>query len=209
MDANKTNQREIAPYETFACERLTREIALCETDPARTPSTRNPPHRPLAEVLRETSRTIQFNAKWFAPAALSTLLQTALDVTSRSSSTVDLLAALALIDTIVTYSLLPTLAPPIRFIAYTYYQGSRSLRHKKLSEHAWDVAQHILLSHLGGQFADILLDIISDPDTQRSKFKLSAATGALMIITDKLLIDRDPQLSALNATHLQIGRAHV
>lgn len=205
MDANKTNHREIAPYETFACERLTREIALCETDPARTPSTRNPPHRPLAEVLRETSRTIQFNAKWFAPAALSTLLQTALDVTSRSSSTVDLLAALALIDTIVTYSLLPTLAPPIRFIAYTYYQGSRSLRHKKLSEHAWDVAQHILLSHLGGQFADILLDIISDPDTQRSKFKLSAATGALMIITEKLLIDRDPQLPTLNATHLLVG----
>ncbi|CAK3805071.1 Rap ran-GTPase-activating [Lecanosticta acicola] len=211
MDAGKVHHRDIAPYETFACERLTREIALCEYDPSKTSSSSPilPPHPPLAEVLREAGRTIQFHAKWFAPAALSTLLQTALDVTSRSSSTADLLAALSLIDTIVTYSLLPVLLPPIRFLAYSYYQGTRSLRHKKLSHRAWTVASHILQSHLGGQFAAILLVIVRDPHTQLSKFKLSAATGALMVITEKLLPDRHANPPLVNPTQLLFGLRHA
>ncbi|KAK4505756.1 hypothetical protein PRZ48_003721 [Zasmidium cellare] len=184
-----TSRRDIVPYEPFVCERLTREIVLC--DPTRLLTAQSPPSTSaqpaLSSVLQEASSTIQFHAKWFTPAGLTNLLQTALGVASRSSSTAVLYAALNLIDTIGTYSVLPTLSPAVSFISYCYYQGTRSNRHRRLTQYAWSIALHILESHLGGQFTGALLDTITDDDILRSKYKLGACVGALMVTTDKLL----------------------
>ncbi|KAF2161230.1 hypothetical protein M409DRAFT_28269 [Zasmidium cellare ATCC 36951] len=183
------SSRDIAPYEPFICERLTREITLA--DPSRLLAAQSPlstsTQPALSSLLQEAATTIQFHAKWFTPTGLTTLLQTALGIASRSSSTADLYAALNLIDTIGTYSVLPTLPPAVSFISYCYYQGTRSNRHRRLTQYAWSVALHILESHLGGQFGGALLDTITDDDLLRSKFKLAACVGALMITTDKLL----------------------
>ncbi|KXT07130.1 hypothetical protein AC578_2378 [Pseudocercospora eumusae] len=198
---------DIAPHEASICEQLTRKIILCNA--ARSiavQSPGSPSAKPsLAAVLHEASTIIRYHAKWFAPPALDTLLQHALDVASTSSSTTDLYAALTLIDTIGIYSLIPTLLPPVRFIAYAYYQGSRSNRHRKLTQHAWVVAQHIIESHLGRQFTDALLEVISDHRSVLSKHKFAATIGALMITTNKLLPDRHISAHALQPIQLLLG----
>ncbi|KAK4631502.1 hypothetical protein CLAFUW4_03581 [Fulvia fulva] len=201
------SRREIAPYEAFICERLTREVSKCDalgSNSVQSPASSST-QASLSGVLQEAATAIQYHAKWFAPAALSNLLQTALNVASRSSSTADLYAALDLIDTVCTYSLLPCLVPAVRFIAYAYYQGSRSNRHKRLSQHAWAVAQHILESHLGGQFAGALLQVISDPYDGRSKYHFAASVGALMMTTNKLFADHEAQAHNMQPTQLLIG----
>lgn len=183
--------RDIAPYETFACERLTQAINSCK---ASLEESQKGQHgtalAPLNPILQEATTTIQYNAKWFAPDALSTMLETALDTASLSSSTTDLYAALNLIDTIGTYSLISTLTPVIRFIAYAYYQGTRSNRHKRLTQHAWMVLYHILESHLGGQVVGALLQIIGDPEGKTVKYKLNATIGVLMLTTHQMLPGR-------------------
>jgi hypothetical protein len=189
-------RRDIAPCEATICERITTAIAQCNCAGARDmQGLKSASPHSLATVLREASTTIQFHAKWFAPPALRTLLDTALDMASRSSSTADLYAALNLIDTIGTYSLIPSLLPAVRFISYSFYQGTRSNRHKRLSQYAWVVANHILESHLGGQFTRSLLDIISDNENLLSKYQFAATIGALMITTNKILPARRPGLT--------------
>lgn len=194
--------RDIAPHETSICELLTREIARCDSRAALPPTPQPPSHPPLSSVLQQTSTAIQYHAKWFAPPALATLLHTAINVASRSTSTSDLYATLNLIDTIITYSLLPALLPAVRFISYTYYQGSRSNRHRKLGQHAWAVAQHILASHLGGQFTETLLDIVGDLENLRSKFNFGAAVGALKIIMDHMISHHEEHSAGVHPTQL-------
>jgi hypothetical protein len=160
---------------------------------------------PLAKVLFEAAVTIQYHAKWFAPDPLSTLFQLSLRLASRSTSTPDLYGALALIDAIATYSYLPTLLPAVRFVALAYYQGSRSNRHKRLSQSAWAVAQHLLESHLGGQFVGHLLDIISDLHHSESRKQLGTSIGALMLTAQKLLPIADGQASAMQPTQILLG----
>ncbi|KAI5368026.1 Putative tuberin/Ral GTPase-activating protein subunit alpha [Septoria linicola] len=147
----------------------------------------------------------KFHAKWFPPAALGNLLGTALDAASLSSATPDFYAALNLIETIATYSLIPDLLPAVQFISYSYYQGSRSNRHRRLSEQAWTISQHITASHLGGQFAGTLLDIITGHKSFGDGYKFSAAIGALLITIDKLLPAREPGLPSMHAIQLIRG----
>jgi hypothetical protein len=196
--------REIEPYEATVCERLTREIQLCDASAAHAlqgPPAAAPTNSSLAQVLQNAATAVQFHAKWFAPLPLATLLQTAFDVASQSSATTDLSAALNFIDTVGTYSLIPTLLPVVRFISYAYYQGSRSNRHRRISQHAWAVAQHIIDSHLGGQFPDALLSIVAERQHSHTRFGLGATIGCLMLITHKLLPDESHQ-QAIEATNL-------
>lgn len=186
--------REIEPYETIICERLIKEVQLCDTSAGhalQSPSSSTAASAPssLAQVLQGAATAVQFHAKWFLPDALSRLLQTIFDAASQSSATTDLSAALNFIDTVGTYSLIPTLLPVVRFISYAYYQGSRSNRHKRISQHAWAVAQHIIESHLGGQFPGALLHIIANHHTTHTRLDIGAAIGSLMLITHKLLPD--------------------
>lgn len=188
------NFRDVEPFETSICERLIREVRLCDISagPAlQSPSTAASTTSSLSHVLQGASTAVQFHAKWFLPPALATLLQTTFDVASRSSATTDLSAALNFIDTVGTYSLIPTLLPVVRFISYAYYQGSRSNRHKRISQHAWAVAQHIIESHLGGQFPGALLSIIADRQQTHTRFGIGATIGSLMIIAQKLLPDEN------------------
>lgn len=199
--------RDIEPYETTICERLTREIHLCDTAGStglQSPSTAASAHSSLAQVLQGASTAVQFHAKWFAPPALAALLQTVFDVASRSSATTDLSAALNFIDTVGTYSLIPALLPVVRFISYAYYQGSRSNRHKRIMQHAWAVAQHIIESHLGGQFPGTLLAIVADHRYAHTRLGLGATIGSLMIITHKLLPE-DGDHHTMEATDLLIS----
>ena len=201
------NDRDITPFEASICERLTKELSLCGisrhqslqslSTAASFPS--------LARVLQKTSTAIQFHAKWFAPSPLKALLETGLAAASRSLSTTDLHGALDLIDIVGTYSFLPALYPAVSFIAFAYYQGSRSNRHKKLSIHAWEVAQHILESHLGDQFPDTMLEIISNREYSHSKTNLATTLGALMFTTEQLLRPNESHLSTMNPTQLLLG----
>lgn len=202
--------REIEPYEATVCERLTREIRHCDTpsahalhSPSVAPATGSS-SSPLTHLLQGASTAVQFHAKWFAPSTLATLLQTVFDVTSRSSATTDLSAALNLIDTVGTYSLIPELLPVVRFISYAYYQGSRSNRHKRISQHAWAVSEHIIESHLGGQFSGALLTIISDRQLSHTRFEIGAAIGSLMLITHRMLPGKFHE-PAMEATDLLLS----
>lgn len=200
--------REIEPYEATICERLTREIRLCDAPPGHAPQSPSAAvaagSSPLAYFLHGASTAVQFHAKWFAPSALATLLQTVFDVASRSSAATDLSAALNFIDTVGTYSLIPDLLPVVRFISYAYYQGSRSNRHKRISQHAWAVSQHIIESHLGGQFPGALLAIIADHQLTHTRFGIGAAIGSLMLITHNML-PKTHHEPAMEATDLLIS----
>ncbi|KAF2216155.1 hypothetical protein CERZMDRAFT_93454 [Cercospora zeae-maydis SCOH1-5] len=204
-----TNHRhDIAPDEATLCARLT-EAILAHSAPASDDAPTSPAlsvKPTLSQLLQETSTSIQFHAKWFVPAALATLLESALNAASLSSSTPDFYAALTLIDTIGTYSLIPELRPAVQFISYAYYQGSRSNRHRRLMHHAWMVAQHLLASHLGSQFKETLLDIITSHASFHDKYKFSSAIGALLITIDKLLPSHDEEgVSSMNAIQLVRG----
>jgi hypothetical protein len=193
IPSTSLDQREIEPHEASVCERLTKEVLLCDASSNTTLQTSSSAssHSALARVLQAAATAVQFHAKWFAPAPLEALLQAVFEAASRSSSTTDLFAALNLVDTIATYSLLPSLLPTARFIAFSYYQGSRSNRHKRLSQQAWSVAQHILESHLGGQFPGTILDIISDRRDFYTRYGFGAIIGALMITTEQVLPSQD------------------
>ena len=203
MGMEPANRHDIEPHEATLCQELTAAIARhsSQDDHSLSPSLKTP----LALVLQETATSIQFHAKWFAPPTLKVLLNTALDAASSSSSTADFYAALHLIDTIGTYSLIPELLPAVQFISYAYYQGSRSNRHRRLNTQAWTVSQHILASHLGGQFTGTLLDIITNHENFWDKYKFSAAIGALLITIDKLLPAREDGLPSMHAIQLIRG----
>lgn len=204
MGMESLHRPNIEPHEATLCQRLTDAIArhtTAQDDLSLSPSLKTP----LALVLQDAATSIQFHAKWFAPSALKTLLDTALNAASLSSSTTDFHAALRLIDIVGTYSLIPDLLPVVQFISYAYYQGSRSNRHRRLNTRAWVVSQHILASHLGGQFAGTLLDIITNHESFSEKYKFSAAIGALLITIDKLLPSRDSGLPSMHAIQLIRG----
>ena len=143
---------------------------------------------PLQAALHKTKDTFQRHAKWFTQAGLTRLLRAALFRTANSRATVDLYAALEFIDSVGTFAVLPTdsIFPAIRFIAYTYYQGTRMNKHKSLADKAWGVFQHILQSHLSRQAIGALLDILSFAQQYQSKAEFAAASGALRLIEEKL-----------------------
>lgn len=143
---------------------------------------------PLQAALHKTKDTFQRHAKWFTQEGLTKLLRVALFRTANSRATVDLYAALEFIDSVGTFAVLPSesIFPAIRFIAYTYYQGTRMNKHKSLADKAWGVFQHILQSHLSRQAIGALLDILGSAQQYQSKAEFAAASGALRLIEEKL-----------------------
>jgi hypothetical protein len=190
--------REIAPFEAIACERLTDGIRCflrgdCESEETPSSPTVLRPAS-LESAIHHAANTIRYNAKWFEPSALATLILVALQAVLFSSSSADLYAALLLLDTVATYSILPAsiLLTVSRFLAYTYYQGTRANRHRKLTKGAWEIALHILQSHLGEQFIGALLEIVrEDLDVFSGKMGFAYTTGALLLISEHLLSRTD------------------
>nr|POE46172.1 tuberous sclerosis 2 protein like [Quercus suber] len=198
--------RDIEPYEAFTCELLTIDIrAFLRDARGHIPVQREGRSvESLDATLRRAAFTIQYHAKWFAPDPLATLLRTSFDAARISSASVDLFAAIHLIETVTTYSTLPSvcLLPVARFIAYVYHQGSRANRLKKLSTNAWNVTSQILQSHLGSQLVGAFLDIIrSDMEIFEPKFGFASTAGALKLVSDKLIA----QHSGLSTIQLVIG----
>lgn len=143
---------------------------------------------PLQAALQRTKDVFQRHAKWFTQAGLAKLLQTALLRTANSRATVDLYAALEFTDSIGTFAVMPpeSIFPAVRFIAYTYYQGTRMNKHKSLADKAWTVCQHMLQSHLNQQVIGAILDILRFAQQYQSKAEFAAASGALRLIEEKL-----------------------
>lgn len=173
--ANSTNHdaATASTLETGTCDQL---VQCLETE------------APLQAALHKTKDTFQRHAKWFTEAGLTKLLRVALFRTANSRATVDLYAALEFIDSVGTFAVLPSesILPAIRFIAYTYYQGTRMNKHKSLADKAWGVFQHILQSHLSRQAIGALLEILSFAQQYQSKAEFAAASGALRLIEEKL-----------------------
>ncbi|SMR45942.1 unnamed protein product [Zymoseptoria tritici ST99CH_1E4] len=186
---------DIEPHEASLCQRLTKEVEDCDSasNTALQSTPTAPLHSSLARVLRSAATAVQYHAKWFAPTALERLLVAVFEAASRSSSTTDLYAALYLVDTIGTYSLLPSLPSTLRFITFSYYQGSRSNRHRRLSQQSWTSAQQILEAHLGGQFPETILEIIRDSSGFYTRYGFGAIVGALMLTTERFLPIIDTQ----------------
>ena len=187
------NARDIAPYEPLVCDVLIDEIrAFSQPGTAISASQHGLSAYhvdSLAMGIRQAAVTIRFNAKWFAPADLSTLLVVALVAATQSSSSADLYAALELLDTVGVYSFLPPvcLLPAARFISYAYHQGGRMHRLKKLSDNAWSTSQRVLQFHLGQQYIGALLAIVgSDTEQPLSKAKFAETAGALQIVARHL-----------------------
>jgi hypothetical protein len=143
---------------------------------------------PLQAALHKTKDTFQRHAKWFTQAGLTKLLRAALFRTANSRATVDLYAALEFIDSVGTFAVLPSesIFPAVRFVAYTYYQGTRMNKHKSLADKAWGVFQHILQSHLSRQAIGALLDILGSAQQYHGRAEFAAASGALRLIEEKL-----------------------
>nr|POF17755.1 tuberous sclerosis 2 protein like [Quercus suber] len=198
--------RDIEPYEVVTCELLIGDIRAFLRDGGGHVPVQRPGRsvESLDTTLRRAAFTIQYHAKWFAPGPLATLLHASFDAARTSSASVDLFAAILLIETVTTYSTLPSicLLSVARFIAYVYHQGSRANRLKKLSTNAWNATSHILQSHLGSQFVSAFLDIIrSDMEMFEPKVGFASTAGALKMVSDKFMARK----SGLSTIQLVIG----
>ena len=189
--------RDITPWETSACDRLTEQIRSISTTsphPAQPPAAGSRPPT-LEDALREAAITIQFNGKWFIEQDLAALIETALNAASSSSISADLNATVTLIEVIITYCLLPpySLLQTTKFLAQTYYNANRAHKTKKLAEFAWTTLQHILESHLGGQCVVALMEIVNcrDDTYLESRTGYAVVAGALMIISERLVLKQE------------------
>ena len=193
--------QDVEPWELVTCQRLTDQIRSISA----AKSTLEVPYsvptslRSLDEALRDAVTTIRFNAKWFAEPALATLLETALNAAATSSASADLYAAVTFIDIVGIYSILPpqSLQQAVRFISQTYYGATRAYKTKKLADATWTTLRHILESHLGSQTVVALLEIVSSGDQAHLESKIGYAqvAGALMIISEKMVLKDDARLS--------------
>lgn len=189
---------DVVPVEVTVCERLTKKI-VSHRSSAPASSTPSPS---LSAILDETCTAIEYHAKWFAPAGLKALLEHALEAAMQSSSSADFFSALKLIDKICTFAVLPDLLPVARFIAYTYYQGSRENRHRKLLVNAWRLAQVILNTHLAQQFITLLLQIVTDRQFLQTRMGMAAGRGSLMMTIEILQLDISPEIPTTEPTQL-------
>lgn len=181
--------RDISPWETVACETLTRRI--------QTASTASPSHdqETLEHALRDAATTIRYNAKWFTETTLSALMDATTSAASSSSASVDLNVALTLIEVVQTYSLIPpqSLLAVTKFLAQTYYNANRANKTKKLAEFAWRTLRRILESHLDAQCIVALMEIVDCRDDQylESRVGYAVTAGTLMIIAEKMVLKHD------------------
>lgn len=187
--------RDITPWEPVACEKLTEQILSFSAATATPPAGPSAHFQRLDQAIRDATITIRYNAKWFAEAPLSTLLNASLDVAATSSSSADIYAAIDLIDTIGTYSLLPShsLQRTVEFIAQTCYNATRANKTMKLATAAWTSLHNILKSHLGGQSVVALLQILDCRDSAHLESRIGYAqtAGTLMIVSRKMLLQED------------------
>lgn len=177
--------RHVGPHEIFSCEQLTKHISSFLDTELPTDLTGS-----LEASIRQAAATIKYNAKWFDPVTLSTLILITLQAATASSASADLYAALDLVEKVGTYWMLPesTLPAVSRFVAYAYYQGTRTHRLKKLTRVAWDVTLQILRSHLGRQFISASLDTLQDGlNTMEAKMAFAYTTGTFMILSENLM----------------------
>lgn len=208
MESSSPNGRDIAPFEAVTCQRLTDQIRIfssAHTDFALTQAVL--PHLDsLADALNDAAVTIRYNAKWFAPDSLTELLDTALDAAAVSSSSHDLSAGVSLIDAVATYSSLPqqSLLRVTQFLARTYYNATRANKTRKLADSVWMTLRRLLESHLGTQIVVALLRIVREVDriVLESRIGYSRVAGALMVISEKLLLGQDPNLPRPQITEL-------
>ncbi|KAF2767545.1 hypothetical protein EJ03DRAFT_276009 [Teratosphaeria nubilosa] len=199
---------DLAPFETTVCARLTDEIRQFirgedeRHQPLHSPSACS--FRSLDVAIRHVATTIRYNAKWFEPNGLATLLLACLQAATLSSSSADIHAALVLIDTIGIYSLLvpSVLLPVTRFLSYAYYQGTRANRLKRLTRSAWNVSLHILQTgykeHIIAALAHILRE---DLDLFDHRTGFAYTMGALMLVTDEIL-PRQGEVPEVKVTYL-------
>ena len=189
--------RNISPWELGACERLTQHVrSISAAHPSIAPShDMSASSQTLDQALRDAARTIRFNAKWFAEAPLATLLETSLTAAAASSASVNLSAAVNLIEVIGTYSLIPpqSLLQVVHFLTQTYYNATRANKTRKLADAVWTTLQHILGSHLQQQCVVRLLEVIDCRDDAHLESKAGHAqvAGALMIVSEKMLVEYD------------------
>lgn len=169
---------DIAPWEACLCDRLTEAIEA---------------EVPFQAVLQRAKEAVQRHSKWLTQAGIARMVQAALARSVDSRATVDLYAALDLIDSIATFSALPaeSMAQVIRFIAYVYYQGTRMNKHKGLAQKAWVVLQHILQSHMRNQAMVALLAVPRCASTEQNKTGFAAASGSLKMIQEKFPLGDD------------------
>ncbi|KAH9845263.1 hypothetical protein Tdes44962_MAKER01273 [Teratosphaeria destructans] len=200
--------RDLAPFETTICERLTDEIRQFirgeeeRYQPLHSPSACS--FRSLDVAIRHVATTIRYNAKWFEPNGLATLLLACLQAVTLSSSSADIHAALVLIDTVGIYSLLgPSVMLPVtRFLSYAYYQGTRAHRLKRLTRSAWSVSLHILQMGYKEQFIAAFAHILrEDLDLFDHRTGFAYTMGALMIVTDEIL-PREGEVPEVKLTYL-------
>ena len=183
--------RDIAPFEATVCEEHTADLrSLLSPDRnVATGDLRAPPAArsdTLDAAIQRATSTIRYNAKWFAPGPLSELLEVALQGAGTSSSSAALDAALNLLDTITTYTLLPAdrLPQTARFLAQAYYNASRANKTKKVAKHAWLVMVNLLRSHLGPQLDETMINAIGGDLITREEY--AATAGMLMLLSKRL-----------------------
>lgn len=170
---------DIAPWEACLCPRLT---AAIETE------------LPFHAVLQKAREAVQRHSKWLTQSGIARILQAALARSVDSRATVDLYAALDLVDSISTFAALPpdSIFPVVRFVSYVYYQGTRMNKHRGLAQKAWTVLQHVLQSHMRDQAIVALLAVPRCASSEQSKAGFAAASGSLKMIEDKFpLGDRE------------------
>ena len=151
--------------------------------------------RTLLRILTDATEAVRFHAKWFSEPGLTNLLRVALETASMSSSSAEIHAAISLVNTVGIYSFLPkaSLGQCLRFISLTYYNATRAHKTKSLAKETKNTLLHILESHLGGQAVVAILEMINsrDPDYLISRTGHAQTAGALMVISQKLLLKED------------------
>ncbi|KAI7304464.1 hypothetical protein KC315_g15154, partial [Hortaea werneckii] len=122
--ATPEDARNIEPFEAAACSMLAEEVRSFGLAGHESTGSLSKPAAFQAESLEtaisRAAVVLRYNAKWFAPVPLASLLSDVLTATSDSSSSAVFYAALEFLDTVLVYSTLPPnecLYPTVRFLA--------------------------------------------------------------------------------------------
>ncbi|RMZ05690.1 hypothetical protein D0860_05845 [Hortaea werneckii] len=205
--ATPEDARNIEPFEAAACSMLAEEIRSFGLAGHESTGSLSKPAAFQAESLEtaisRAAVVLRYNAKWFAPVPLASLLADVLTATSDSSSSAVFYAALEFLDTVLVYSTLPPnqcLYPTVRFLARTYYSASRANKTRRLGVRCWAVALHLLHSHLGQQFLWALHSTLSSEDSA-SKEGFGEVVGTLLLVKE-LLKSHEARLPDVNVTLL-------
>ncbi|KAK3112460.1 Tuberous sclerosis 2-like protein [Teratosphaeriaceae sp. CCFEE 6253] len=188
-----TTGRDIAPHEATICEQHIADLESFRSPDRRDPLQAPAPHgraairsESLEIALLRAAASLRYNAKWFAPAPLSELLEVALHVAGISTSSAAIYATLTLLDTVSTFAFIPAdcLFSTAQFLAQASYRTSRAHKTKKVAEFTWTVTVNLLKSHLGPQLDDLLIKAIGGGTVSKDEYAITA--GSLMLVTKRL-----------------------